>query len=279
MLNTYVQTISIERLRKRSFSAPYFGVFLCLRGTAHIILGSRSYDLRPGTLCLYTPGLLLQVLEGSEDLDGIVKVGNMNQYFQVASLVSARDQLRIREASCVEISERQRDRFCQINQLIDSLQEQELHEGDGRDPEGSLEKLQDRQLQNILMVFCLEILCSYFSNTSYREDSQSKGGMVFTRFMEDVYKFCHKERTVQFYANRQGFSPYYFSTLIKAESGRTALVWIQDVTMHVARGYLEDPSLSIKEIADRLGFQDQSLFGRFFKKHEGVSPVRFRHSL
>lgn len=37
--------------------------------------------------------------------------------------------------------------------------------------------------------------------------------------------------------------------------------------------------MSIKEIADRMGFPDQSTFGRYFRHREGCSPSEYRSKL
>jgi two-component system, response regulator YesN len=34
--------------------------------------------------------------------------------------------------------------------------------------------------------------------------------------------------------------------------------------------------LSVKEISSEIGYQDQNYFSRMFKKHEGISPTRYR---
>lgn len=92
----------------------------------------------------------------------------------------------------------------------------------------------------------------------------------------DIYDNCHSQRTVEYYASEQNLSPYYFSSIIKSCSGKSAMQWIESVTMTFARQYLECTELSIKEISDRLNFPDQSTFGRYFKRHEGCSPSDFR---
>lgn len=35
--------------------------------------------------------------------------------------------------------------------------------------------------------------------------------------------------------------------------------------------------MSIKEIADTMNFTDQSTFGRYFRKHCGMSPTDYRN--
>lgn len=40
---------------------------------------------------------------------------------------------------------------------------------------------------------------------------------------------------------------------------------------------LKSTRLNIQEISNRMKFADQSLFGRYFKKHTGMSPIRYRN--
>ncbi|MBU3813401.1 MAG: helix-turn-helix transcriptional regulator [Candidatus Bacteroides intestinipullorum] len=67
------------------------------------------------------------------------------------------------------------------------------------------------------------------------------------------------------------------SSIVKAQSGRTAIQWIETFTLLQAQHSLRLTKLSIKEIAYRLHFPDQSVFGRYFKKHCGVSPSEYRN--
>lgn len=46
-----------------------------------------------------------------------------------------------------------------------------------------------------------------------------------------------------------------------------------------AKSLLSSTSLSVQEIADRLGFQNQSHFGTFFRRYSELSPSAYRKSV
>ena len=49
--------------------------------------------------------------------------------------------------------------------------------------------------------------------------------------------------------------------------------------IEVAARMLRDPELTIQQGAEALSFSDQSSFGKFFKKHTGLSPLKYRQNL
>ena len=106
---------------------------------------------------------------------------------------------------------------------------------------------------------------------------QDREDKVVNRFLVSLYEHYHQQRTVQFYAELQHLSPYYFSSIIKGRSGKSAMQWIESVTMTFARQYLENSDMSLKQISDQLSFPDQSTFGRYFKQREGCSPSEYRN--
>ena len=63
------------------------------------------------------------------------------------------------------------------------------------------------------------------------------------------------------------------------QSERTAIQWIETFTILKAQHYLGSTKLSVKEIAYELNFPDQSVFGRYFKKHLGISPSAYRNNI
>ena len=62
-------------------------------------------------------------------------------------------------------------------------------------------------------------------------------------------------------------------------TGEAAKKIIDDFAILEIKVLLQSTGLTIQEIADRLGFPDQSYLGRYFKRHEGMSPKEYQLSL
>ena len=58
--------------------------------------------------------------------------------------------------------------------------------------------------------------------------------------------------------------------------GMTPLASRDGLRMERAKGLLLHSHFAVGEIARICGFEDESYFGRFFKKHVGLSPGEFR---
>ena len=82
--------------------------------------------------------------------------------------------------------------------------------------------------------------------------------------------------TVKYCAGELCLSSNYFGDLIKRETGKTALEWIQDKIVGMAKERLLLPSNTISQIAYSLGFQYPQHFTRVFKKVTGMTPNEYR---
>jgi transcriptional regulator GlxA family with amidase domain len=67
--------------------------------------------------------------------------------------------------------------------------------------------------------------------------------------------------------------------IVKEKTRVSAGKLISTLRSELAAELLRDPELSIQQIALKLSFSDQSSFGKFFKKHAGISPLKYRQSL
>lgn len=98
-------------------------------------------------------------------------------------------------------------------------------------------------------------------------------------YFQLVQKQYSKERTVQAYAAQLNVTAKYLTETVKEIAGKNAGEIVDDFVMLEAKLLLDNPSLSIGEIADMLNFSNQSFFGKYFKRFTGMSPKEYRKAL
>lgn len=101
--------------------------------------------------------------------------------------------------------------------------------------------------------------------------------MQLTRqFLELADEHFLAKRTVQEYADQLSVSPKYLSEVVKNETGFGPLHHIHQRLFNEAQHWLVSANLSIKEVADKLGFDTPSHFSRFFKQYTGHNPTSYQ---
>lgn len=85
--------------------------------------------------------------------------------------------------------------------------------------------------------------------------------------------------TIEDLAAEVNMSKFYFLKEFKKAAGKTPYQFLMEVKMTRATEWIEDRSLSLADLAIRLGFSDQSHFSRVFKTHFGDSPGNYRKRL
>lgn len=101
---------------------------------------------------------------------------------------------------------------------------------------------------------------------------------IIVKFTHLVGNHCKEEHSVGFYAQELCVEPKYLSRILKSLSGKTANRYIDEAIISEARILLKEPDVTIAEVTDMLHFSDQSSFGKFFKKHCGISPLNYRRN-
>lgn len=99
------------------------------------------------------------------------------------------------------------------------------------------------------------------------------------RFITLVSENYKEKREIGYYADKLCVSNKYLSSLLKQETGLTALQWIERYVVLYAKSCLSSTSMTVQQISDELFFPSQSVFGKYFKRVEGISPKQYRQSL
>lgn len=136
-----------------------------------------------------------------------------------------------------------------------------------------------------LIVANLELLlkyCTRFYDRQFMTRAHANHGLI-QQFEQKLTDYLMSEKlrtegvpTVAYFAQELHLSPNYFGDLIRKETGKSALEYIQLQLIELAKERMFDTSKSISEIAYELGFNYPQHFTRFFKQKVGVSPVAYR---
>ncbi len=274
MEQTAYQMLDIGQLlaNDATVSQNKYGFFLCRKGEADILLDNHSFHIEAGVLCLYTPYTFIRIIRHTDNIEGCLMEGELDTIQSALSNIPAAERFAIRSHPCVKLGTAECQRLEQAVEMLAARTEL-LRKAERPRSVRLLHTL----VQALLQALCLEVLEIYFNCTTIEELPQNREEKIFNRFLMSVFRNCNEERSVTFYTREQHLSPNYLSTIVKNQSGRTAIQWIETFTLLQAQHYLLQTRLSIKEIAYQLHFPDQSVFGRYFKKHCGVSPTDYRN--
>lgn len=115
------------------------------------------------------------------------------------------------------------------------------------------------------------------SSETKQGNNSKRSRMLLNHFFELVGEnVMMGQRDVSFYAKKLCISERYLSKLCKAETGKTPKILINQSLIREIKNALLTSEMTHQQIADRFGFPDQSAFGQFFKRQEGISPSEFR---
>lgn len=105
---------------------------------------------------------------------------------------------------------------------------------------------------------------------------KSKQEHLLEKFLNYVQTNYKQQRGMDFYADKMCLTPKYLSKVIKENSGKSANEWIDDYVILDAKALLKSTNMTIQQITEELNFPSQSFFGKYFKRHAGVSPKAYR---
>ncbi len=100
--------------------------------------------------------------------------------------------------------------------------------------------------------------------------------ILYQRFSTLLIESYPKPRDARWYADALSVSSNYLARVVKQMSGKCTMEWINEAIMTDVRTSLIHTNESIKEISVRLGFNNPAFFGKYVKKHSGLTPKQLR---
>lgn len=84
--------------------------------------------------------------------------------------------------------------------------------------------------------------------------------------------------SVQYVSEKLNLSPRYLSDLLGSLTGQSTQQYIRTKLIDLSKDLLSSTSLSVAEIAYKLGFEHPQSFNKLFKTRTNQSPLNFRES-
>lgn len=246
-------------------------LFLVLEGEADLTVDHMPYKLIKGSFLTLMPSHTLRMIHVDEDFRGyLIAVSSsfMNDYglFRQKNTSMLR-YMEIRKNPCAVFEPSEAEVVRDQMLLVRSKIRQKDH------------YFYKEIMQNALAGLMLELGNIFSAKKDFTASpALSRKEDLLEQFLKLLFENCREQHGVAYYAERLFITPQYLSLILKTLTGKSANKWIDDALIMEARVLLKAPQATVQQVADLLHFSDQSTFGKFFKKHMGVSPMEYRKS-
>ena len=248
----------------------HFVFILCLRGHAAISIDGRSYNLYPDNVLICHPNIVLGESMSSMDFEfrGVVLSKDYLQRLPLVSTDNMWDVMMFFEkAPVLSLTPDEVKDFCRYYDLIrPRLADTHL-------------RYREELLSALLTALLYELSNIISRFADFRPQPFSAGSNVFRNFLSLLSSSYPKSRSVAYYADKLCLTPKYLSTVCKEVSGETASELINRYVVKDIEFLLKQRGKSVKEICNELEFPNLSFFGRYVKKHLGLSPKLYREQV
>lgn len=242
------------------------GLLLCRGGELSVQVNYRRYELRGKAILNLFPADLIQWESLSPDADAeLLSYGS--DLLREASMNiedAVYDTLREwRICDKPEVVSGQVEPMFQILGYYFSLPQCEV-----------LRQVLLHQLQTFFLGFHDYLL--RHPDLAGRNTTSKRTDELFGRFMRLLEQDYISSREVSYYASRLCITRKYLSVITEAKTGKSPKQLIDEYTILQLKLSLRASTESVKQIAQRFHFSDQSFMVRYFRRHTGLTPAAYR---
>ena len=249
--------------------SDFFSVALLLNGHVNIKLNLKEQKISKNSMIFLVPNTLKQFLQASDDAK-VYKVIFTTKFLLQIGIEAKEIEMIDFNARTAEGSINLTDKETgTLKKIIEDLKEKSdlIHEH----PYG------EDIVKYTFRIFLSEmagIAVKHNISSSHKISRKQDLVMQFGTLVNSHFK---ENRSVKFYADHLAITPKYLTEIVHEVTGESASALIDEKVMYEAKVLLNNPRLSIAQIADTLHFSDQSFLGKFFKRHLGLSPSQYRN--
>lgn len=240
-------------------------LFFCRKGKGVLMIDLKECEVKENTLVFLMPGSIVSCPKRTEDLEFSVIVSSGELLHEISFRFDLAYLGYLKNNLCIQFPEESVERIMVFFDATTKLYEEREH------------AFRIPMFKNIMQCFLMDVYEKVFRPlNTVSERNYNRSESLFKNFIQLVHENYINEREVSFYADKLCITARYLSSVVNSVSGHTPKEIIDSFVVLEIKALLQSTDLSMQEIANQLHFPDQSFFGRYFKKHTGVMPSRYR---
>lgn len=246
-----------------------FFIIHCIEGNIQIYLNGKEYNLEAGNVFFCLPSMVINRV--MVDVKHQVKIVGFSTRL-LSRMIPRNKGLWNAGSFLYQNPVHQMIRDVSDIHMYNMLIEAKIKE---------INKPYNKHILHILLsaMFC-EII-SYFQVLAEKEEINvikgfTQAEQIFRRFMDKVISDQGVHRSVEYYATELFYTPKYLSKVVRQVSGKSPSTVIHEQAIEQIKYQLKRTEKPIKQIAGDFNFPNISFFGKYVKKHLGVSPSQYR---
>ncbi|MGF7077256.1 helix-turn-helix domain-containing protein [Mucilaginibacter sp. R-33] len=270
-----ISVLDLSRAKPNQIKHMHMGIYaISLKGVkvGDLRYGKGHYDFQEGTLVFFSPGQVLHIESNEEwrQPQGLILVfhpdlirgTNLARHFHEYNFFS----YKVNEG--LHLSEDEQEIIKDCFAKIETETKRPIDKHSKQVIVANLE---------LLLTYCVR----FYDRQFITRETVNKGILERFESLLNGYLTSDKPQTiglpaVKYFADELNLSANYFGDLIKKETGKTPLEFIQLKLIDAAKEKIFDDRKTISQIAYELGFKYPSHFTRLFKQQVGVTPNEYR---
>ena len=256
---------SIPGLMKQ-FQVNFIAYVMVLEGSLSVDLNGVTHQLSRNTSLFVDRKVVIENIMHSQDFRCLVCAMSTDMGFSFFNKSLLQSVMHILSNPVIPMSQDEVDLMVKYYELlVFKMDHPEMNFG-------------RETVRDIIRCFAYDLLSDINKHLTRNgeEDMLRQGDRIFRRFMLLLAEDTTATRSVKSYADELCVSPKYLTSVCRKHSDHTASDLIATAVISRIKQLLLYSDLSIKEVAAEMGFDNLSFFGKYVKKHLGLSPNHYR---
>lgn len=239
---------------------------ICIQGSGCIKINLKEYKVEKNAVITLSPSSVVELVERSDDFLMEYLVFSVDFLGDIGIVAASDLPEKIENEPCLYVSEEETHYLLELHAIIVKQYNRIDH------------IFREELAKTLLTALLIEVASIYNISREREIKTLNRKEEVFNNFMQLLVKHHTKERSITFYANKLCLTPKYMAQIIKNVSGKSALEWINNMSILTIKAMLKSSNHTVLQISEDMNFPNPSFFGRYFKEHTGLTPVKYRES-